>query len=752
MRGNNKGMSRSLAWLLGTAAAVAVGAPAAGQEANDACANAPAGSPQAQDCARQVNRAAEDTGQIGDIVVTARKRAENLQDVPDTITAFSEQVIDERRLDQIDDFLGLTPNVNITADQDAATNNISIRGLGSNRNQAAAVAFSVDGVILPDADAFTMDLSDVERVEVLKGPQGALYGKGAIAGAINITTQRPTNRFEGEAKASYESGDMLRVFGSLSGPIVEDKVLGRISALYRKGDGTIENQFNDRPINPIEQFKVSGRLVVRPSDALEFDLRGSYFDETTGSLYFSLFDALGTTNGEITEEIAGRDPNLDGPSISTRTVTDFSLLVNLDTPIGTLTSISAYDRIKVDFREDLDISRFPLVPNAHQNRDTEGYSQELRITSPGNQPLRYIAGLYYQKTTRITNTDAVLDLCLFTGTCLGPGGFTSAGTLPLILGNFTVGLNQYSAFGQLSYDVTAQIELTAALRYDDVNGRLNDRLAGVTQDAEWSKLQPKFTVAYRPTDDITAYAVYSQGFKAGNFNQVAAGPGFPRVVENEVSKNYEVGLKTSLLNRRLRANFAAFYTQHLNPQIFQLDPATVGQGTLNAQEVRIKGFEVELTARPTPNWDLDAAFGYIDAEIEDFNGIDNSYVGQQLPNAPKFTLNVGTGYRMPLTEGINARARVDLKTTGRESFQDFQFPADPEAFLFQKSVTTVDAQLGLEGEQWGLTFFARNLFDRRHATSAFSRYIFPVALVPLGSDAIQPDPGRILGAELRVRF
>ena len=745
--------------LLGSVMGLAIASPAFGQDAT-VDAPPPASEPVPADSAATseadasaANEAADATGQVADIVVTSRRRAELLQNVPDTITAFSEAVIDERRLDQINDFLELTPNVNITADQDAGTNNISIRGLGSNRNQAAAVAFSVDGVILPDADAFTMDLSDAERVEVLKGPQGALYGKGAIAGAINITTKRPRNELEAEGKVSYETGDMFRGFASLSGPLVPDKLLARATVSYRNGDGTIVNRFDGRDLNPIDQIKVSGRVIAMPAAGVELDFRGSYFDEKTGSLYFSLFDVLGENDGRISEDIAGRKPNLDGPSRSTRSVVDFSLLGNVDTPIGTLTSITAYDKIKVDFNEDLDISPFPMVPDAHQNRQTRGVSQEFRLTSASDRRLRYIFGVYYQDTKRDVMTDATLDICLFIGACFGPdGSFQSFGTVSPQLGDYQVKLKQYSAFTQLNYDITPQIELSGALRYDTVRGKLADHLANITEKETWSKLQPKATIAYRPTDDLNLYAIYSQGFKAGSFNQVAAGPAFPRVVKNETSTNYEIGLKTALLDRKVRANFAVFYTRHNNPQIFQLDPATVGQGTLNARRVGIKGFEVEVSARPTRYWDINAAFGYIDAEIRDFNGVNDDYVGQQLPNAPKYTFNLGTGYRVPLPRGLEARARVDYRQVGKESFQDFQFPADPDIFLFQKAVSTVDAQLALEHERWVVTAYARNLFNRRHATSGFSRYIFPVALVPLNGDAIQPDPGRILGVEARIRY
>jgi iron complex outermembrane receptor protein len=699
------------------------------------------------------DRTVADSGEIAAIVVTARRREENLQNVPDTITAFSPAVIEERRLDTIGDFLQLTPNVNITADQDAATNNISIRGLGSNRNQAAAVAFSVDGVILPDADAFTMDLSDVERLEVLKGPQGALYGKGAIAGAINITTPRPTNDFEGKAELGYESGDIFRAFGAVGGPIVTDKVLARLSVLYRNGDGTIKNDLTGKPANPQDQFRIRGRVILQPTEALEVDLRASYYDEKAGSVYFSAFDVLGTTNGEITEDIARRNPAYDGPSSTKRKVTDLSMLVNLETAIGTLTAITAYDDIKIDFHEDIEVSPFPLVPDTNQLRRTKGFSQEVRLTSASDRRLRYIVGGYYQRTTRAIRNVVTLDLCLFAGTCFAPGGdFVSSGVITTTLADYSSRTNQYSLFGQFNYDLTDQLELTAALRYDTIDGRQDDHAAGVVDTATFSRLQPKVSLSYRPTEALTLYGTYSQGFKSGAFNPVSAGPGFPRVVSPEVSKNYELGLRTNLFDRRVRANVAAFYTQHLNPQIFQLDPATFGQGSLNAKEARIKGFEFDIVARPTRLWDVNIAFGYVDAKVHDFNGIDDAYVGQQLPNAPKYTLNIGTGYRIPLKDELSLRLRADYKLTGRESFQDFQLPTNPDLYLYQKSFGLLDGQIGLEGDRWGVTVFGRNLLKRRYATSAFSRYIFSVALVPLATDAIQPDFGRTFGAELRVRF
>jgi iron complex outermembrane receptor protein len=161
--------------------------------------------------------------------------------------------------------------------------------------------------------------------------------------------------------------------------------------------------------------------------------------------------------------------------------------------------------------------------------------------------------------------------------------------------------------------------------------------------------------------------------------------------------------------------------------------------------------EFELSARPLSGLELSATFGYLDAEIDDFNGT-ALYVGQQVPNAPKFSLNLGGQYRFPLSGEVRGRARVDVAVVGRQSFQDFQLPANDQLYLFQRSYGTVDAQVGIEGRNWTATAFVRNLLGRDYATSAFSRYIFAVALVPLNSDAVQRDPGRIFGVELGYRF
>jgi len=693
---------------------------------------------------------------LEEIVVTARKRAENLQTVPDSVTAFSTAEITERRLTQINDFLALTPNVHLVNDQDPATNIISIRGIGSNRNEAAAVAFAVDGVILPDSDAFTTDLSDAQQVEVLKGPQGALYGKGAIAGAINITTFRPGPTLDSEMKASGSTGSTERFTGRVSGPLVSGQLAGSLTATYFSTDGTIINDFDGRGLDYEKHYKTAARLIWTPLDGLTIDWRGSYYHQRGSALWFSRVDALGTTGGEITSSMSAVRPDLNGPHSSKRTIGETATVISYETSLGTLSSISAYDDIKVDFREDLDQTSIASVPDAHQTRSTKGFSEELRLSSPDQQPLRYIVGAYFQHTRRDVVTNATLDYCYFgipvPGPCTNQFLTLSGNAIPTPLNSTAGHTTQYAGFGQINYDIVQNLELTAALRYDRVNAEQLDLLSSATDAASFDKVQPKGSLAYKITPTVMTYATYSEGFKSGTFNPPPLpGSPYPLIVQNESSRNYEIGAKTQWLDRTVQVNAALFHTDYRNPQIFQLDVQSGGQVTINARKVRIQGGELDVLARVAARVDLNASFGLTDSRIRDFDG-SGLYLGQPLPNMPRSQLNLGAAYHAALSERLTFKMRADYFRTGSISFQDFQNDADPDHYLHQLAYSTIDAQVGLEGNHWSLTAFGRNLGDRHYATSAYSRYIASFIFVPLGVDLIQKDPGRIVGAELRYHF
>lgn len=691
---------------------------------------------------------------IPEIVVTARKREENIMRVPDAITAFTAEQIDDRRFAQIDDFLAVTPNVHIVNDQDAGTSIISMRGIGSNRNEAAAVAFVVDGVILPDSDAFTTDLSDAERVELLKGPQGALYGKGAIAGVINIATRQPTTTPSFDAKLSYGTGDAFTAYGAAAGPLSEDKLLARVSVKYKKTDGVLINRFNNQGVDRDEYVKPSVKLVAMPTDNLNVEVNGSYYDQKGGASAFSTINVLGTTGGRANDVIARTQPDQDSPNYNKRKIYDASLIGNLDTDFGQWTSITAYDKIDVDFLEDLDFTRFNVSPDAHQTRKTRGWSQELRLTSPSDQSFRYIAGAYYQNTKRAVRTTGKLDFC-FVGVplpfCTTPPLVSSGIIVPLNFNSVDVKADQYSGFGQANVDVTEKLELTLALRYSRDSRDQTDMLTGRQASANFGDWQPKASLAYKPSEDVMVYGTYSHGYKSGTFNPPpTAGAAYPAVVKQESTDNFEFGVKSSFANRSVLVSASAFSTRYQNPQIFQLDVQSGGQVTINAKRARLTGFETELLARPVHGLEINASLGYTDSEIKDFDGTAR-FRGQRLPNSPKYSLNLGMQYAHDVAGDMTLTGRVDYARQGLTSFQDFQNP-NTNQFIYQPSYGTVDAQLSLTNGSWTLTGYGKNILGNHYIVSAYSRYIAALILAPLNVDVVQTAPGATFGAELRVSF
>lgn len=684
---------------------------------------------------------------IEEVLVTARKRVENLQEVPDSITAFSAAQIEEQRIARISDAITLTPNVHIIEDQDAATNIITVRGIGTNRNLAAAVAYVVDGVILPDSDAFTADLSDIERIEILKGPQGALYGRNAIAGVINLTTKRPTRDWQGELKAAYSSGETTDLFGAVSGPIIGESVLARATLKYHDSDGLIDNSLTGKPLDHDRNVKATLRLLWETSEQLTFDLRGSWFDQETGALWFSPGNVLDTTGGEITEEMAELLPAQDDPGFTERTVADFSLTAQYESAFGSFTSITAYDDIDVYFGEDLDLTSLRVTYDSRQSRKVRGLSQELRFTSPAEERLRYIVGAYYQQTQRDVATSTAIDFCFFVPLpfCATPPGTLSGMLVPLNLNTTRGDFDQWAVFAQASYDLTDALEISLALRYDEDRREQIDDLTARTDKAAFSDAQPKVSLSWKAAADLMLYATYAEGYKSGAFNPPPGpGAGFPLVVEQEGTDNFELGVKSSWFGDRLRANASLYLTKYEEAQIFQLDVSTGGQVAINANEAEIKGAELEIAALLGAGLELTAGYGYTDARFTDFNGT-GLFDDNRLPNAPRYSLNAGLRYARPLSDTLSLITRADYVRNGAIYFSE-------NNLVYQPSYYTVDAQVGLDADRWSVTLWGRNVLDQRYVTSAYARTISPLIYGALAVDPYQIDPGAVYGAEFRWRF
>ena len=693
-----------------------------------------------------------DSEELTEIVVTARLRAESLMRVPESVIAFSADEITNRQLTQISDYFALTSNARIIREQDIATNEVYIRGVGSNKGQASAVAFVLDGVILPDGDAYTMDLSDADQVEILKGPQGALYGKGAIAGVVNVRTREPTNEFSSLAKVEAGSYNTLNEFVWAGGPLVTDTLLGSISLKHISTDGPYTNRYDGSGLMRDDSWRAAGKLLLRPTDNLRFELNASYYDQHAGNPAYNGVNILGTGSPQVTSADAASSITHNTPDDSRRKVYTAAVTSSLELAAGTLRSITAYDKINFFFVQDVDFTALD-VANSVQPRVSNGESEELRFVSKDDSPLRYVLSAYYGRTRKVLSADAGLDFC-FLGVipCPTPPGVPSGTLISLPLQSTDTKSNEYAFAAQASYDLTSQLELTLAIRHDTDEVDNHDILNSVDQQTTFSDWEPKASLAFKPNDQELTYLTYSHGYKPGLFNvPQAAGSPFPERVKQEGTDNIELGSKYSTANHKLGLTAAAFYTNYKNAQEFHLDVQSGGNQAINVNDARIWGLEADVVARPISGLDLNASVGYTKSSIRDFDGT-SRYVGQSLPYQPLYSLALGAQYTMPVGADTTFTPRIDYVRHGKNSFQDFQNP-DTNQYLYQSSDQTVDLRATLKHGSWGLTIYGRNVFNERYVYSAYSRYISALIFAgPLNEDVLLPAPGATFGAEIRWSF
>jgi iron complex outermembrane recepter protein len=680
------------------------------------------------------------TDALEEIVVTARKRDESYRDVPVTVDVFTAQAIESAGIRSPADFIALVPNMTLVETQNAGNAFVVVRGISQARNSEPSVAVLVDGVLETNPAEFNQELFDIAQIEVLKGPQGALYGRNAIGGAIIIRTREPADEFEGTVRAGVGNGTSERAQLAVSGPIDAAKTLKyRASLNFYNTDGYLQNTYLNEKADPSRDYSGRVRLTWKPSDAFSGDFRvaadrletrGFYFvvprdDENNP---FSTFMTPPNANN-VSTPITVNNPGEDN-----RDLFSTSLKLDFDTGHGTVTSISAYDKTKeiitgdaFDFRPRLDSIFNALLGtdlNQSQFLNVKAWSQELRFTSPRNNFVNWIAGAYFVHTERFISTGNMADT--------GAGVFPVYETPRLTGDNPSATFladrqnnNAWAVFGDATFEITSQVELDTAIRYDE-DSRSNttdtptaflpdpSAFNGEVRKHTWSESQPKVTLRYKPADDLTVYGGWSRGFRSGGFNQTGVGAvarannilGVNDLFNAEVADTYEVGVKEQFLDRRVSAELSGFYTKSRNGYFFVFLAANSTQnlGNLNAT---YKGAEIELTARATEHLDLFGNFGYTRSRITAM--ADPKVIGNEAPLVSRTTANLGVQYRQPLANELNAVLRVDYQEIGRTWW-------DPYNVTSRDPLNLVDARLGVEADRWSVTAWSKNLTDKKYNT------------------------------------
>lgn len=677
---------------------------------------------------------------LEEVVVTARRRDESYRDVPITVNVFTEQTIEAAGIQKPADFIARVPNMTLVETQNAGNAFVVIRGISQARNSEPSVAVLVDGVLETNPAEFNKEMFDIRQIEVLKGPQGALYGRNAIGGAIIVRTKDPSDELEGQVRLGYGNGNSIRAQGAISGPVGNSDTLKfRASLSYLDTDGFLKNEYLNEKADPSRDVSARARLIWQPNENFTGDLRfyGSQLD--TRALYFviprdveanpfSTFTTAPDANN-VTTPIT-----LDNPGVNTRDMYTGALKMDFNTSVGTLTSVSAYNSTEevltgdaYDFRpaaNSIFQALFGTDLNQSQFLDLETYSQELRLTSPGGGRVSWIAGAYYVHTNRFISTGNNVD--------------TGAGVFPVYREPRLTGPNPsatfladaqnndaWAVFGDLTFEITDQLEFDAALRYDEDTRKnttetptafLPDPSAttGEVRKHTFSEWQPKATLRFKPTDNLTFFGGWSRGFRSGGFNQTGVGAvadasgiaGVNDLFEAEVADTWEVGVKGQTESGMVSGGLSLFHTKSENGYFFVFLAANSTQNLGNLDST-LKGAEVELTLRPIDRLELTAAYGMTDSKITNME--DTSVIGNQAPLVTEDTLNLSAQYLQPLNGGLGMTFRVDFQRLGRTWWEPYNTTSrDP--------VSLLDARIGLGAGAWTVTAWGKNLTDETYNT------------------------------------
>lgn len=689
---------------------------------------------------------ASEMGMVEEVIVTAQKRSESIQDVPIAMTALSGDALAARGIESVLDLSSFSPGLTVGATS-LGQAQVTIRGVGAENITVSGdpgVAVHIDGHYVQSSSYALRDFMDIERVEVLRGPQGTLYGRNATGGSINIITKRPSDEFELSGFMDIGNYDRRLFQGVVSGPL-SDNLKARLAVSNETRDGYTKNisgtgrdDFDDS-----DYISLRSSIVFQPDDSVDIFASAYYYKDTSIQLGWRTADPYpqdplfgGLTVNPYLALGAGTNPSVSDPwTVSLNSAGDgedkaVGGSIDIDWDLGSVLvrSLSAYNHTEQINQNDTDGSSAVSWEERDQTIN-KTYTQELQLLSNNDGPLGWIIGLFFYREDSTWNNDLVLDN-LFDPVA---GPQTRFALTPA-----EVEATSYAAFGQLNYAFNSQFELIAGLRYsyDDKRyaqalivdldgtllggsgipiGSLPDAPFNTEVDVNWDELTYKLGLNYTPTDDVLFYASYATGYKPGGF--FAGVPYDPEMV-----KSFEAGVKSQWFDGRVSFNASAYYYDYKDQQLTRRDFIFVQ--IINADASTIKGLEFETQAVLSENMSVDASFAYTDAKIDDFDTLDGAFPGlgiqsldgNRLPRAPKYQLHFGAQYQWSLGEMGSLKGRVDTSWTGEQFYRVFNANIDDQSSYFRTNArlswTSVD-------ERWSADLYVYNLENNNIRANQF---------------------------------
>lgn len=677
---------------------------------------------------------------LEEVLVTARKRSESLQDTPVSVTALSRETLIQSGMQQLTAIERQTPNLSFTVGTGggSSTVNAFLRGVGEFDfilTTDPAVGVYLDGVYLSRAFGANLELSDVERIEVLRGPQGTLFGKNSIGGAINVITRRPTGETEAEIKLSTGSRDLrgISLYGQTA---ISDNLAASASFLQREADGWQRRPGNDAGDIDLATGRVS--LAWTPSETFDSTLTADWHrqDQTgypnvmltwqDGTTFGDLWNLLNpgnpccTPNSDIDRSGAGGPlPEDDVEGLGLNWTNRWQVSEQLE-----LKSITAWREVDAQFGRDGDNSLLNYNGDYH-DQDHEQWSQELQfLGSYGNW--EWVGGLYYFEEDTRDLTDLIIIQGLGTSVSFDNRQKTTS----------------QAAYAHATYNLTPSLDLFAGIRYTreekDFTQGISNTDFGVPHvffqpgepvgscnfdrptawfdcSQDWSNTSPKAGLSWQLNEDLMLYAHVSRGFRSGGYNGRAFGSAADlQEYEPEILTGYEMGIKSEWLDRRLRLNAAAFYNDYEDIQVLITRAGSVA--VENASEASIEGIELEATWLPTETLRLHSGIGYLHDDSEGWIDITGDFTDTELKHTPEWTANLAIDYQRSLGDYGSLTFRGDIRYTA-----EYYLNAVNSEVLQVPGHSLFGAGMIYDtpDRHWEVSLIGTNLGDKRVLNSGF---------------------------------
>ncbi len=731
---------------------------------------------------------AEPVDTIEEIVITTQKRAQNLQDVPISVTAITGEEISNLGIGESVDIAAQTPGLTIGFPSgETNTPAIFLRGVGLNdynANSNGSVGWYMDGVYISQVTSQNFQLFDLERVEVARGPQGTLYGRNTTGGLVSFISNKPNQEERaGYLRASYGKWDAVKLEGAYGGPVT-DTLAARLSLAYNRADGYIDNEFpGGHDNNDADNWAGRFALSWQPSETIDvlFNVHGAQNrslsaqyehqgtqDPSGSGSSCSLsqiqsdvcIDALGyrdTKNNERGEY------NLEGDL----DVDTFGTFLQVEFEIGelTLTSLTAYEWVDKLFQEDTDASPNQLIEIEYVNDGWE-FTQELRLAADSENYHWQVGAYYLSERVRVDNfLDLFRELRPLVESIdpiAYPGGFDPGGAAvgaPIFFSktHYSQQVESAAVFGQLDYDFTEKLRATIGGRFtweardfkEDVafqEPTFSAPVFGLTDDVDFKEWSGKLGLDYRPVEELLLYASVSRGFKSGGFSGAFAfDPAELPAFDPETILAYEVGGKWDLFDKRLRLNAGVFYYDYTDLQVFttvNVAPSVIITILDNAGQAKIYGSDIELEMTPLSGLHVALGAEFLHTELTRYtNDAGVNYTGNELVFAPGVSLNGRVRYERSVGPGT-----LSLQTDFNYQDRVF-FETGNDRALSQGSYGLWNGRVAYRFQEgrYEAAVFARNLLDRNYLASAFP-------LSGLGFNEQMWGHPRTFGVELTARF